>query len=101
MRSELEDVIIAKVEGRAHLAAITVRYVAKSDREMPHDSFLLSLPLLSALLSKYPEFSSSPPPRKVLNNNLAAVDESSFSIIVVISLICRIGDGERDVFVKI
>jgi hypothetical protein len=34
MRSELVEVIIDSVDGSAHLAAITVRYVVKSDREM-------------------------------------------------------------------
>ena len=73
----------------------------KSDREMPHDSFLLLLSFLIASLliicSKFPSF---PPPRKSpLNNNiLAAVEDSPFFIIVVICLIWRNGEGERDVF---
>jgi hypothetical protein len=98
MRPELVEESIAKVEGSAHLAAITVRYVMKSDREMPHDSFPLLLSFSGAALPTHSEFPSFsfPPPRKSLKNTLAALEKSFLFASIAISLTWRNGEGKRD-----
>jgi hypothetical protein len=83
---------MANVEGSAHFAAITVRYVMKSEMDTPHDFFFLCA---SASHLTYSDFTLTPPPRKSLNSIPTALEE--FLVIVSLSLTHRNGEGERGV----